>query len=300
MNIDNDLFQRVVESLNDGLYITDCDRKITYWNKAAERISGFTAQEVIGSSCSDNLLTHVDGEGNQLCIGGCPLEKSIQDGSPREADVYLHHKGGHRVPVSVRASVLTDAKGNTIGAIELFTDISNQNANALRIKELEKLALLDPLTQLSNRRHMEKVIQMRLEEKRRLKVPFGVFFLDIDFFKNINDSYGHDVGDRVLKYIAKTFIVHSRSFDVYGRWGGEEFVGIIRNITVQDLEIFCNRLRMLIERSYISYNKMKLHVTVSIGATMVKDDDTVETVIKRADSLMYESKKAGRNLLTLG
>lgn len=300
MHIDNDLFQRVVESLNDGLYIVDRDRKITYWNRAAERISGFNAKEVVGSSCSENILTHVDSEGKQLCLDGCPFEKTIHDRSPREAEVYLHHKDGHRVPVSVRVSVLTDAKGDVIGGIELFTDISNQNANALRIKELEKLALIDPLTQLSNRRHIEKVVQMRIEEKKRLKVPFGVFFIDIDNFKNINDAYGHDVGDRVLKYIARTFIVHSRPFDVYGRWGGEEFVGIIRNITVQDLDLFGNRLRMLIERSYISHKKKKLHVTVSIGATMVRDDDSAETVIKRADTLMYESKKAGRNLLTLG
>jgi len=300
MHFDNDLFQRVVEDLHDGLYIVDCDKKIRYWNNAAEKISGFSADEVIGSSCADNILTHVDSDGNQLCLGGCPLEKSIQDGRPREAEVYLHHKAGHRVPVSVRVSTLKDPAGNVIGGIELFTDISNQNANSLRVKELEKLALLDPLTQLANRSYMEKVIQIRLEEKKRLKVPFGVFFIDIDFFKNINDTYGHNVGDRVLKYIAKTFAVHSRPFDVYGRWGGEEFVGIIRNISVQDLEAFGNRLRMLIERSYISNEKEKLHVTVSIGATMVEESDTVETLIKRADILMYESKKGGRNRLTLG
>lgn len=300
MHIDNDLFQRVVENLHDGLYIVDRDKKISYWNSAAEKISGFSADEVIGSSCADNILTHVDSDGNQLCFGGCPLEQTIKDGVPREAEVYMHHKDGHRVPVSVRISILKDLTGNIIGGIELFTDISNQNANTLRIKELEKLALLDPLTQLANRSYMEKVIQIRLEEKKRLKVPFGVFFIDIDFFKNINDTYGHNVGDRVLKYIARTFAVHSRPFDVYGRWGGEEFVGIIRNISVQDLEAFGNRLRMLIERSYISSEKEKLHVTVSIGATMVEDGDTVETLIKRADILMYESKKSGRNQLTLG
>jgi diguanylate cyclase (GGDEF)-like protein len=265
MHIDTDLFQKVVENLHDGLYIVDINKKISYWNSAAAKISGFRADEVIGSSCSDNILTHVDGEGNQLCFGGCPLDKTIRDGKPREAEVYMHH-----------------------------------NANSLRVKELEKLALLDPLTQLANRSYMEKMIQIRLQEKKRLKVPFGVFFIDIDFFKNINDTYGHDVGDRVLKYIARTFAVHSRPFDVYGRWGGEEFVGIIRNITVNDLVVFGNRLRMLIERSYISIEQRKLHVTVSIGATMVKDEDNVETLIKRADMLMYESKKAGRNRLTLG
>ncbi|MBN1626418.1 MAG: sensor domain-containing diguanylate cyclase [Deltaproteobacteria bacterium] len=300
MHIDKDLFVKIVDSLHDGLYIVDRDRKISYWNRAAEQISGFKADEVVGLHCSDNILTHVDSEGKQLCLDGCPLEKVIQDGKPREVEIYMHHKDGHRVPVSVRVSSLTDHTGKIIGGIELFTDISNQNANSLRVKELEKLALLDPLTQLANRSYMDKMIQIRLEEKKRLKVPFGLFFIDIDFFKNINDEYGHDAGDRVLRYIARTFAVHSRPFDVYGRWGGEEFVGIIRNITVQDLEAFGNRLRMLIERSYISNEGNRLHVTVSIGATMVKDDDIVETLIKRADTLMYESKKAGRNRLTLG
>jgi diguanylate cyclase (GGDEF)-like protein/PAS domain S-box-containing protein len=300
MNIDNDLFKRVVENLHDGLYIVDREKKIRYWNSAAERISGFKAGEVIGSLCSDNILTHVDSAGKQLCFGGCPLEKSINDGKPQEADVYMHHKDGHRVPVSVRVSCLTDKEGNIIGGIELFTDISNQKANTLRIKELEKLALVDPLTRVANRAYMQRAIQIRLEEKKRLKVPFGIFFIDIDLFKNINDTYGHDVGDKVLKYISRTIAINSRPFDVYGRWGGEEFVGIIRNISVEDLEAFGNRLRMLIESSYISHERHKLQVTVSIGATMVNDEDTVETLIKRADTLMYESKKTGRNRLTLG
>jgi diguanylate cyclase (GGDEF)-like protein/PAS domain S-box-containing protein len=300
MHLEGDLFKRIVENLHDGLYIVDRDRKISYWNRAAENISGFSAQEVIGSSCADNILTHIDSEGKLLCLDGCPFEITFQDGKPRDAEVYMHHKDGHRVPVSIRVTALTDREGNIIGGIELFTDISNQNANLLRVRELEKLALLDPLTQLANRSYMEKIIQVRLEEKKRLKVPFGLFFIDIDFFKNINDSYGHDVGDKVLKYVARTFAVHSRPFDIYGRWGGEEFVGIIRNITLSDLIRFGNRLRMLIERSYISNESDKLHVTVSIGATLVKDEDTVETVIKRADTLMYESKKAGRNRLTTG
>jgi len=298
MSLEKDSFERIIENLHDGLYFVNRDRVITYWNKAAEQISGFTANEVVGKSCSDNILTHVDSEGNNLCTGMCPIAATIADGKPREAEVYMHHKDGHRIPVSVRVSTLTDRDGNILGGIELFTDISNQAANELRVKELEKLALLDNLTQLANRNYIEREIQSRFEEKKRFNVPFGILFIDIDHFKKFNDIYGHDVGDDVLKFVSNTFVANARPFDLYGRWGGEEFIGIIRNINGQDLELLGNRLRLLIENSYIIHENEKLYVTISIGATLVNENDTIDSLIKRADTFLYKSKAAGRNCLT--
>jgi len=300
MRIEQEAYEKVIASLHDGLYFVNRDRTIVYWNKAAERISGFTAEEVIGKSCGNSILTHIDSEGCNLCETGCPLAKTIADGLPREAEIYMHHKEGHRIPVSVRVSTLTDENGNVTGGIELFTDISNQSANELRVKELEKLALLDNLTQLANRNYIEREIHGRFEEKKRLKVPFGILFIDIDHFKQFNDRYGHDVGDEVLKYVANTFIANSRPFDLYGRWGGEEFIGVIRNIDREDLETLGNRLRTLIAGSYIMQADQKLSVTISIGATLVEDNDTMDGIIKRADTLLYASKAAGRNCLTMG
>ena len=300
MSYEIDSYERIVENLHDGLYFVDRDRVITYWNKAAEQISGFTANEVVGKSCSDNILTHIDSDGNNLCTGMCPLAATIADGKPREAEVYMHHKDGHRIPVSVRVSALTDRDGNIIGGIELFSDISNQATNDLRVKELEKLALLDNLTQLANRNYIEREIQSRFEEKRRFNVPFGILFIDIDHFKKYNDIYGHPAGDEVLNFVANTFVANTRPFDIYGRWGGEEFIGIIRNINGKDLELLGNRLRSLIENSYIIHENEKLYVTISIGATLVNENDTIHTLIKRADTLMYKSKAAGRNCLTIG
>ncbi len=300
MRLEKDSFERIIENLHDGLYFVDRDRVITYWNKAAEQISGFTANEVVGKSCSDNILTHIDGEGNSLCTGMCPLAETIADGKPREAEIYMHHKDGHRIPVSVRISTLTDRDGNIIGGVELFTDVSNKAANELRVKELEKLALLDNLTLLANRNYIEREIQSRFEEKSRFNVPFGILFIDIDRFKKFNDIYGHYVGDDVLKFVANTFVANARPFDFYGRWGGEEFIGIIRNINSQDLELLGNRLRYLVENSYIIHENEKLYVTISIGATLVNENDTIDSLIKRADTFLYKSKAAGRNCLTIG
>jgi diguanylate cyclase (GGDEF)-like protein/PAS domain S-box-containing protein len=300
MSLEKDSYERIIENLYDGLYFVDRDRVITYWNKGAERISGFTADEVVGKSCADNILTHVDSQGNSLCTGMCPLAATIADGKLREAELYMHHKDGHRIPVSVRVSTLTDKDGIIIGGVEVFTDISNQEATKLRVKELEKLALLDNLTQLANRNYIEREIQSRFEEKKRLNVPFGILFIDIDQFKKFNDIYGHDMGDDVLKLVANTFVANTRPFDLYGRWGGEEFIGIIRNINGKELEVLGNRVRTLIENSYIIHGNEKLYVTISIGATLVNKKDTIDSLIKRADTLLYKSKAAGRNFLTIG
>jgi len=143
-------------------------------------------------------------------------------------------------------------------------------------------------------------MQSRFEEKKRLNVSFGILFMDIDYFKRFNDTYGHEFGDQVLRNVAKTLSKNSRPFDLYGRWGGEEFIGIIRNITLQELKRLGDRLRLLVENAYLLHGNEKLGVTISMGATLVNDHDTVETLMKRADTFLYKSKSAGRNRLTIG
>ena len=106
---------KIIDRLSEGVYFVDTHRTITYWNKAAETISGFTANEVMGRSCSDNILTHVDSQGESLCLGKCPLEKSILEKIPLEAEIFMHHKDGHRIPVSIKSHSMTDNKGNIIG-----------------------------------------------------------------------------------------------------------------------------------------------------------------------------------------
>ncbi len=142
-------------------------------------------------------------------------------------------------------------------------------------------------------------MQARFEKKKRLNMTFGILFIDIDHFKKFNDTYGHDIGDDVLKFVANTFIANARPFDLFGRWGGEEFLGIIKNINNHDLKVIGNRLRLLIQNSYIMHENEKLSVTISIGASLVKKNDTIDSIIKRADVLLYESKASGRNYLTI-
>ena len=120
-----------------------------------------------------------------------------------------------------------------------------------------------------------------------------------DFFKHFNDTYGHDVGDEVLKMVARTLSNAMRSFDLAGRWGGEEFVLIVVNMDPTALANTAERIRRLVEHSSLTTDDGSLSVTVSIGAVLSQADDTMDSLLKKADQLMYRSKMDGRNRISI-
>lgn len=293
------LDREILDCLYDGVYVLDLERRITFWNKSAVRLTGYSSDEVMGRPCSDNILTHISDKGERLCEGKCPMVFCMREDCMREAEVYLHHKDGHRVSVAVRAMPLHDANGKVVGAVEVFGDNSPQMAARQRIQELEKLAMLDELTKLPNRRYILEQLDSRLHELRRAGWPFGVVYLDIDHFKECNDQFGHDVGDQVLKMVGRTLAHNSRPFDVVGRWGGEEFLGVVPNVNLKNLMRVTERYRALVAGSKVHHGDERITVTISGGATLATPEDTVDSLIKRADDNLFASKKAGRDLCTV-
>ncbi len=293
-------YKKLLANVHDGVYFTDAQRRIIYWSEGAERITGYRSDEVVGRCCRDNILVHVDDFGRHLCSSGCPLEMTIKDACSRETRVFLHHKEGHRVPVNVRTVPLRDQDNEVIGGAEFFSDASMETTMQMRIQELESIALLDSLTRLPNRRHIEQELISRFHEMNRMDFKMGFIFMDIDHFKQLNDSYGHDVGDQVLKVVAKTLRASVRPFDLVGRWDGEEFVCILRNVVSEQLLDISNRMRVLVSQSMVHADDKTLRVTISSGTTLANRDDTIDTLVKRADALMCQSKSDGRNRVTLG
>jgi diguanylate cyclase (GGDEF)-like protein/PAS domain S-box-containing protein len=298
-DISPDFYATLLDNLYDGVYFVNRERQITLWNKAAEKITGFTKAEVLGKRCADNLLRHVDDRGNSLCEGACPLSYTLRDGKLRSASVFLHHKNGHRLPVAVGIAPITDNRQNIIGAVEIFRDNSATVAALEHVKELEDLTYLDGMTRIANRTYLENFIISRFNELRRLGWSFGVIFVDVDQFKQVNDTFGHQTGDLVLKMVAQTLLNNCRSFDLVGRWGGEEFLCVISKLQdPEQIMTIAERLRSLVESAWISLPDCSLHITISLGVTLARLQDTPETLIHRADGLMYRSKAAGRNLST--
>ena len=299
LDAQSDLYRSILDNLSEGVYFVDTDRRITYWNRGAEQITGYRAEEVIGKHCADCVLVHVDDLGRQLCLTHCPLSASISTGQTLTADVYLHHKDGHRVPVEVRVAPIVDENGAAIGAVESFSDNTAKIAARERIQGLEEQALLCPLTKVGNRRYARMSLETRLNEFRRYNWRFGVLFVDIDHFKQVNDTHGHDVGDEALKMVSKSLLSALRDSDFVSRWGGEEFLIVLHNTTADKLAIVAERCRALTESSILDKDSVRLRVTISIGATLVEPEDSVDTILRRADQLLYQSKAAGRNRVSL-
>lgn len=294
MKLDPSFYKHLLDHVYDGVYFVDTDRRILYWNRGAERITGYPAEEVVGSRCADNILVHVDENGVELCKTACPLLQAVNDTKNHHAEVFLHHKSGHRIPVSVYATSLRNEDGQVIGCIETFRE-SVHGPDPLYLYELEKASLLDPLTQVANRRFLEMRLASSLGEFGRYGIPFGVIFADIDHFKEINDTYGHLAGDDMLKMIARSLRTNVRSTDLVGRWGGEEFVIIASHASLKSLQNLAQKLRTLIEKSFLRRDDRNLQVTMTFGATMVRSEDTEQSVMARADALMYRGKSDGRN-----
>jgi diguanylate cyclase (GGDEF)-like protein/PAS domain S-box-containing protein len=292
-------FVKILQAVGEGVYILDGDRRVQFWNHEAEHITGYTASEVVGRKCSDNILVHVDEHGKKLCMGCCPVEATLRDAKSRQITVYLHHKMGHRVAVEARTMLLPMEAGKKL-AVELFHEAGSQRAMQEEIAHLRTLSLVDPLTGLPNRRQLEAVLDARLAAMRRNDIAFGVMFIDIDDFKLCNDLHGHQAGDQVLAAVARTLLSSVRPFDTVGRWGGEEFLGIFPRISLPTLVEIAARLKNLVAATSAEHQGTEIGVTVSMGITLARPGDTAETLVSRADALMYRSKEDGRNRVTSG
>lgn len=300
MEPDEKQLQLILDSLYDGVYTVNRKREIQTWNRASMEISGFTADEVLGKRCMDNILRHVDAEGNSLCAAQCPLAKTMMDGQPRESEVYLHHKSGYRVPVRIRVTPIRNEQGDIIGGAEIFNDNTTQIAFRRRMEDLANTAMVDPVTALTNRRFMELEISRHLVQFQREEIPsFGILFIDIDHFKTVNDTFGHEAGDQILKMVSQTLANTLRQRDLLGRWGGDEFVAIVNGVDPEQLSVIANRACYLTGSSWNEFNGITCSVTLSIGATLIRLDDTPERILQRADAAMYLSKQANRNQVTL-
>jgi diguanylate cyclase (GGDEF)-like protein/PAS domain S-box-containing protein len=277
------------------VYFVDRERRITYWNGGAERLSGYAPKAVAGRSCADNVLVHVDAEGRCLCTAGCPLADTLKDGMEREAQIFMRHASGHRVPILVRVAPIRNSGGEITGAVEIFSDNSSMIAAERRLAELGEAVVRDELTGAGNRRYVESRIAAALAERKYRSLSLGALMFDIDHFKTINDTYGHDTGDEVLNMVARTVEKNIRATDSFGRWGGDEFVVVLLGVDAAGLVAVANKLRNIVAASGLAVAGHLVQVNISIGATLARPDDTVDTLLKRVDDRLYDSKSAGRD-----
>jgi diguanylate cyclase (GGDEF)-like protein/PAS domain S-box-containing protein len=294
--LDASLYHGILDQIDDGVYFVDRGKRILLWNRSAERITGFPRSEVVGEHCGNRWLCHIDASGRMLCTNGCPLQRAVDTGVPIEADAFLQHKQGHRIPVKIKTIPLRDRQNRLVGAVEVFRSTADDRRQDQLIEELSHLAMIDDLTMLPNRRHFDMQLDRRLAELGRFGWPFGTLMIDIDRFKRVNDSAGHQVGDEVLRLVARTLSSNCRGLDTIARWGGEEFTAIITNVREDELRLVGEKFRTMVEASGLRESESApIRVTISIGGALAQPNETAAELMKRTDEMLYAAKRSGRN-----
>ena len=283
----------VVDTIADPTVVIDIKTyEVILYNKAAKEL--YIGKQDIPSSIKCHQLSHsrttpCDGEDDI-----CPINQILLTKAKTRVTHKHYKEDGSVIFVELIAIPIFDNDGNVVQIIESHRDISHHLETENALKEL---ASTDKLTQTYNRVKFDEILEKSFISAKNNLNYFGLIMFDIDHFKNINDTYGHDVGDSVLIEITDIVKKLIRKHDILVRWGGEEFIIYIPDSDGNALQNISEHLRQGIEQ--YNFKHLDKQLTSSFGATMLRDDDTVESLIKRVDSALYNSKNNGRNISTL-
>ena len=277
--------ERVIELVSEAYILLDDGRRFISANNAAKAmfpsILGFMPGEVI-----DEM------EGWPKALAESVFEGEIQRIEYEMPDDNAH---GRRYFVAEVCSVHVTLAGNRTAWSILIRDVTQ---STIMLKELEEYAYRDPLTGLNNRRHFIELAQPAISKAERTGQPYFVFMLDLDHFKNVNDTYGHAAGDEVLRVCANVIKNALRGYDIVGRYGGEEFIVLISDAAGLDVMSLADRIRQNVEQASIVYGENHIRITISIGVAEREDKVNFETIIERADSALYIAKRT-RNAVAM-
>lgn len=281
----------LLNSAGEGIYGVDHEGHCTFINPAALAILGFAKHELIGKS-PHPMFHHHHTDGSPYHQEDCPIFMTLRDGIRREVEDAFIRKNGEAFPVQLTVTPMHD-NGLLVGVEVVFQDI------ALRKKmeqELMRLATTDPLTGMANRRHFLEQLKMELAHFKRFGRPATFLMVDIDHFKNVNDTYGHAVGDVVLQHFGELSKLRLRRIDLIGRLGGEEFGILLPGTDITGALQFAERFRIYVADTPAQSANGTIPFTISIGISGFDQKDVEpDGILARADAALYLAKASGRN-----
>jgi len=239
-----------------------------------------------------------------IMMSALSTEKDILKGYSLKIDDYVTKPFNPKILVA-KIKSLIERIGRTSSYIKIsgFLEYDGVKMNLSSHEERRKLSDLltkDDLTGIANRRYLDFQLSNMKKEVETFNSTFGILFIDIDHFKNVNDTYGHKIGDEILKLVSRTLNSKIRSEDIIGRWGGEEFIAALKIENIHQLKNKAEKLREIISETYYELDNLeKLNVTISIGGTMYENAEDLASLVSRADANMYKSKQTGRNKVTV-
>jgi diguanylate cyclase (GGDEF)-like protein len=287
---------RLLDTMYDAVVFIDAASRVVLWNRGAERLTGIAGASIRGQLWHPLLLGLSDEKGTSVAEGDCPVYTAIRCGVQSLRRLSILGRRQQPVAVDTHAIPVIDQKGVTHGAVLLFHDASSETSLEQRCQSLHEKATKDPLTQVANRAEFDRVHAMFVAAHQQQQVPCSLLMCDLDRFKLVNDNYGHQAGDDVIKSLASLLKSSCRPGDLVARYGGEEFVVLCADC---DNASAARRAKQVCKAlSQLAQPKMGgRSVTVSVGVTEIQPGDTPETMLRRADRALLMAKAAGRNVV---
>ncbi len=301
-------YEQVLNHLSIGVAVINRSLEVQYWNRWMEEHSLIPAEQILDCPIDDIFSPGMRREfikkARQVLRTGSPAfftNKVHQHVFPFHTVRSYMSNELSRMEQTVILSPLLDKEGETTRILISVFDISDwvffQNELKESRRELEKLTLIDDLTQIPNRRAIMEQLNRQLSIHLRKKRPLALIVLDIDHFKKVNDTHGHQCGDVVLRKLAWILVDALRGYDIVGRYGGEEFVIILPESNRNQAVLVAERLRAMVEETPIAYQKQQIDITVSLGVAIKGEQEKVgqDKLFKVADRCLYMAKEHGRN-----
>ena len=308
---ERDFIRGIIETNQLFIFgVSLADGRITIFNQGAELISGFRRDEVIGRAYAD-VLTGKDERGDVGSVDPTYMLPSIGSGAAGpigQSERSILTKTGDRRLLHWTYSVSMDEQGQPAYVVAFGRDITAEREMQASIEaarrdieqanaELKRMASIDFLTGLTNRRQASALFEREIARCRRLGTSLGVILIDFDHFKVINDTYGHEVGDAVLKHVADLLRARLRATDIIARYGGEEFLIVLPETSLDDTAFLADTVRHAIQQHPLVHGDVRIPLSASAGVTSLEpgQDTSVDVLTTRADEAMYCAKSLGRN-----
>jgi diguanylate cyclase (GGDEF)-like protein/PAS domain S-box-containing protein len=278
-----DKLSKVLDQIADIVYITDKAGRITYVNAAYCNQSGYTKDEAIGND--SNMLK----SGIHKRTFYRELWTTILKGDVYRNTIVNRKKNGDLYFEKKTISPIKDKQGAIVGFVSTGKDVTDEE---MLNREIERIATIDQLTGIFNRHKFEELFALEAERSRRFSHPLSLILIDIDHFKRVNDTYGHDIGDKVLVKLVEIVQENIRKIDIFARWGGEEFLVLCPSTDVKNVQNLAEKLRAAVEVS--SFSEVE-KITISLGLSCYNPEESFSELFKRADQGLYYAKEHGRN-----
>jgi diguanylate cyclase (GGDEF)-like protein/PAS domain S-box-containing protein len=287
---DPDTYRDILDGLQIGVSVLDLQKKIVFWSDGAEQITGYARIDVLGHSCSENILLHCNQTSCQMCPGQCPITTALHEARPVEAASFIHHKSGHRTPVHTWAIPLRDKLGSIIGIIQTFEGEFLAAGPSPNERSMKERGCLDDLTGLPNQAMMHSHLREVLGTFAELQIPFGVVCLEAHELSQFRARYGQEAASSILQVLARTLRSAIWPADFVGRWSENQFLVILSGCGEDALQAVSERMLALLAGATIHWWGEELSVGVSIGRTAALSGDTIEALLQRAQHALTENQ----------